>query len=190
MSDNSNENSVGDIVLIVDTSTGQNISACTEYINLLISSQKKNFPDSLFTLITFNDRHRYIFMSKSIQTITEPISEEDLISQGSCKLYDNVCAILIHLHRFYATVKQRAPIVIILSAGKDNSVITEQKHLAICIARSRYISGWKYIFLSSEDQLQTGIDIGCDITGKIDWLDFEKSVRDLQRVMESIGKDK
>lgn len=155
------------IIFIIDTSYSvlHILDRYINSINNIIDTQLFIYPETKYTIVTFNSNNKYICVNEPIGKTKRKISKEDIKPNGFTLFYDSVSAILIHLDKFFKINSSEPPLVIILTDGDDTgSKICTRKHLALQIARNK-VKGWKFIYLGiTENSLQIGRDIGSDIT--------------------------
>jgi hypothetical protein len=155
------------IIFIIDTSYSVNhiLTKYVNSINNIINLQLAMFPETKYTICTFNNNHNFLCINEKLSSTNRRLTIEDLKPNGFTALYDSVSAVLIHMDNFFRINNSEPPIVIIITDGDDTaSKLLNRKHLFLQIARNKS-RGWKFIFMGiTEDSLTIGKDIGSDIS--------------------------
>jgi hypothetical protein len=109
---------------------------------------------------------------------------DDLNPSGLTAFYDNVTITINKMCSFYKKTLQQYPIVIILTDGDDTcSKTLSMRDTAVQIALAKQI-GWYFIFLGvTENSINIGRQIGCDICIK-----YTCSENSFEKIPNIIGK--
>lgn len=154
------------LVFIIDTSYSIShfIDNYLDSINRIINTQISINPETRFSIITFNDREKYICINEKIGQTRRKLTRDDLQPTGCTALYDSVSAILNYLCKFGSRNNEDEVLAVIITDGDDtSSKLLNKKHLALQIARNKSW-GWKFVYLGvNENSIQFGKDLGCNV---------------------------
>lgn len=175
---------MSNIILLVDNSYSVRHHA-ENYVNTINGIIADLPPDSLLTLVTFNETSNYLCVKKRVGDIERGLTVQELNPIGLTAMFDNLCRILTRLLRFDDTIEQKSSTtVIIITDGEDNaSTRLNAKLLAVQIAlcKSR---GWKFLFFGVTDtSVQLGRALGCNFC-----LHYANTTECFQRV-RTVTKD-
>lgn len=174
---------MSDILFIIDNSISTFLCAelYIKTINMIIETQKRLAPDSLLSLVTFNDKIRYHYIRKRVADI-EPLTKAKFDSQGMTALYDSVTNILHKVMNFQKNINCNPPLCIILTDGEDNSSRRIDARLCAIQIEFAKASGYHIVFLgTTEPAVKKGKMIGCQTC-----ILYELTKSSLERVIQSI----